>query len=106
MCDITIKKIPSFNSAKRLITNIPANLTDKQLLNVYDKVTIILNAEKTGRLTDDYYKSALTSSSSGYTPKDLWLSHNLRTTKEELWKEIGSRKLTDFTVWDETRKSA
>jgi len=102
--NITIKKIPSFNSAKRLITCNPSILTNKQLLNNYAKVIMILNADKYGRLTDDYYKSALTASSFGYVPKDMWLNFNLKTIKEELWKEIENRGLTDFTVWDETMK--
>lgn len=104
--DITIKKIPSFNSAKRLTTLIPSYLTDKQLINSYAKIAVIVTAYNTNRLPDDYFNSALTASSSGYAPKDMWLIHNLITTKEELWKEIQKRNLTDFSVWDETKKSA
>lgn len=104
--DITIKKIPSFNTAKKIASYIPEYLTDKQLLNNFAKITVILNAEKYGRLTDDYYNSAITASSTGYTPRDIFLFCNLRTTKEDLWQEINKRGLTDFTIWDETRESA
>lgn len=90
--NITIKKLPSFNSAKRLTTNIPSNLTDKQLLNTYAKVVVVLNAHKYNKLSDDYFNSALTATSSGFTPKDMWLNSNLQTTKEDLWEEIKKKK--------------
>lgn len=102
--DITIKKIPSFNSAKSYVSWKPEVLTDKKLINMWAKISVILRHTYNGSLPVEYYKLGSAGSCIGRVPKEAWLNHNLEYSKEEYWKEIVKRGLQNsFTLWDETR---
>ena len=46
MKDITITKVPSFNTAKRLSCEVPGRLNDKKLINDYAKICTIYYEEQ------------------------------------------------------------
>ena len=107
MHDITIKKVPSFNSAKSYVGYLPERLTDDKLITLWAKVTVILKHTYNGTLTDDYYNIGAAGSCVGRIPREAWLTHNLQYCKDEYWNEITKRGLQNsFTLWDETRKTA
>ena len=104
MKDITIKKIPSFNSAKSYAGWIPEKLEDTKLVSIWAKISVILRHSHRGSLPEEYYRVGSAGSCIGRIPREAWLIHNLEYSKEEYWKEIIKRNLQDsFSVWDETR---
>ncbi len=107
MKDITIKKLPGLSTAQNYARIRAAGLPDNELITAYAKIAVLNNAAGRNRLPSSYYKSVASAYASGRVPKDMWLTANLRTTKEEFWQEIVSRGLENsFTIWDETRVAA
>lgn len=92
---VKINKLPSFNSAKKLIKNIPDSLNDLDLVKVYGKLKSIFNANAQQKLSNDYYAFLVSDSATGYVPKDLSLLTNIYNSIEEYEKEINIRNLND-----------
>ena len=98
MKDITITKVPSFNTAKRLSCEVPGRLNDKKLINDYAKICTIYYGGAANRLPSDYFIGATTHASIGKVPKDMWLLHNISTAKEDFYTEILKRNLQDSFI--------
>ncbi len=91
MIDITISKVPSFGTAKRVLTENPTMLADKQLIRCLAKAYAIDTAHNRNLWTDDYYAR----SAYGIVPMDMWLLSNIRYFIEEAKKEIEKRNIGD-----------
>ncbi|MCG3207224.1 MAG: hypothetical protein FOGNACKC_00824 [Anaerolineae bacterium] len=92
--EITVAKVPGFSVAKTLRGLNPELLTEKQLVFRYGQLLAIRTTVERGRMLPvDYYVSAVTASTRGVTPKDMWLQHNLDFTREWFQKEMKRRGL-------------
>lgn len=101
---ITIKKVSSFATIKRIRTENPTLLTDKQLLEQFAKWRVAKYAAQRGDLPADYYARAR----EGRVPISATINSELAVKSdiilEEFQAEINKRGLSDkFTIFDETR---
>jgi len=85
----------TLKQAQELARVNPKNLTDVQLNKAYvkarDYLAIIGRSDMKQLAEGGYYASALTDTTKGVVPKDMWLHQNLRTTLSELTEERQKR---------------
>jgi len=106
------RKYFTLKQAQELTRVVPKNLTDNQLQKAYVKARDYLHIINSGdreRLAEGgYYVSALTDTTKGVVPKDMWLQQNLNTTLTELTEERQKRMTKPSTEakepWQMTRE--